>query len=208
MPSQAPSGTQSLVDEARLARNRCQVWRIALLAQYLSIHDVRGRRGESHHSHPHHHLPLLPSRLPSARTPVERAWFLASRWSALLYERSGRQGPRLLGLPGSMAGAMGAPSPRRTCRRWWVRSILEPERPRRRHALAPAAGCRVLPHASGLPTRTRVGEARRAGRRQERGRSRSRDAAGGAQRSRELDEVEKPVTGPSGDGAPFGECAQ
>lgn len=32
-------------------------------------------------------IPQLPSRLPSARTPVELAWFRASRWSAPLYER-------------------------------------------------------------------------------------------------------------------------
>ena len=38
--------------------------------------------------------PLAP--IPSAVDPhtVERAWFLASRWSAPLYERPGHQGPR------------------------------------------------------------------------------------------------------------------
>jgi hypothetical protein len=37
--------------------------------------------------------------IPSAVDPhtVERAWFRASRWSAPLYERPGRPGPRLLG---------------------------------------------------------------------------------------------------------------
>lgn len=44
-----------------------------------------------------HHLPQLPSRLPSAHTYVERARVLASRWSAPLYERPGRQDPCLLG---------------------------------------------------------------------------------------------------------------
>ncbi|MFG2636228.1 tyrosine-type recombinase/integrase [Streptomyces sp. NPDC048362] len=41
--------------------------------------------------------PELPSRPPSTHTTVERAWSMASRWSAPLYERPGRQGPRLLG---------------------------------------------------------------------------------------------------------------
>ena len=37
--------------------------------------------------------------IPSAVDPhtVERAWSVASRWSAPLYERPGRHGPRLLG---------------------------------------------------------------------------------------------------------------
>lgn len=45
-------------------------------------------------SPPHSSAPI-----PYAVDPhtVERAWFLASRWSAPLYERPGRQGPRLLG---------------------------------------------------------------------------------------------------------------
>jgi hypothetical protein len=40
-----------------------------------------------------------PTPIPSAVDPhtVERAWFMASRWSAPLYERPGRHGPRLLG---------------------------------------------------------------------------------------------------------------
>jgi hypothetical protein len=40
-----------------------------------------------------------PAPIPSAVDPhtVERAWFRASRWSAPLYERPGRPGPRLLG---------------------------------------------------------------------------------------------------------------
>lgn len=43
--------------------------------------------------------PLTPAPIPSAVDPhtVERAWFMASRWSAPLYERPGRPGPRLLG---------------------------------------------------------------------------------------------------------------
>lgn len=45
-----------------------------------------------------HYSPWLPSRLPSTHTYVERARALASRWSAPLYERPGRQGPCLLGL--------------------------------------------------------------------------------------------------------------
>lgn len=42
--------------------------------------------------------PLTPAPIPSAVDPhtVERAWFMASRWSAPLYERPGRHGPRLL----------------------------------------------------------------------------------------------------------------
>jgi hypothetical protein len=43
--------------------------------------------------------PLTPLPIPSAVDPhtVERAWFMASRWSAPLYERPGRHVPRLLG---------------------------------------------------------------------------------------------------------------
>lgn len=43
--------------------------------------------------------PLSPASIPYAVDPhtVERAWFMASRWSAPLYERPGRHGPRLLG---------------------------------------------------------------------------------------------------------------
>jgi hypothetical protein len=47
----------------------------------------------------HRNPPLAPAPIPSAVDPhtVERAWFRASRWSAPLYERPGRPGPRLLG---------------------------------------------------------------------------------------------------------------
>ncbi|MEU0586265.1 hypothetical protein ABZ337_21710, partial [Streptomyces sp. NPDC006132] len=40
-----------------------------------------------------------PAPIPYAVDPhtVEQAWFMASRWSAPLYERPGRHGPRLLG---------------------------------------------------------------------------------------------------------------
>lgn len=53
---------------------------------------------------------LPPASIPSAVDPhtVERAWFMASRWSAPLYERPGRHGPRLLGLPGSTVDGMEA----------------------------------------------------------------------------------------------------
>jgi hypothetical protein len=52
-------------------------------------------REEAAHLNP----PLTSAPIPSAVDPhtVERAWFMASRWSAPLYERPGRHGPRLLG---------------------------------------------------------------------------------------------------------------
>jgi hypothetical protein len=50
---------------------------------------------------PHAYLnpPPTSASIPSAVGPhiVERAWFMASRWSAPLYERPGRHEPRLLG---------------------------------------------------------------------------------------------------------------
>jgi hypothetical protein len=60
--------------------------------------------------------PLTPAPIPSAFGPhiVERAWFMASRWSAPLYERPGRHGPRLLGSAWVEGGRDGSPrrSPR------------------------------------------------------------------------------------------------
>lgn len=69
------------------------------------------RIGHARGTAPSHSPPRLPSRLPSTHTYVERARALASRWSAQLDERPGRQGPCLLGLPGSMADGMGVPRP-------------------------------------------------------------------------------------------------
>lgn len=60
-----------------------------------------------------HHSPQLPSRPPPTHTHVERAWSMASRWSALLYERPGRHGPRLLGFAWVDGGRDGSP-PRAT----------------------------------------------------------------------------------------------
>src|SRR4051794_20821353 len=65
--------------------------------------------------------PLSPAPIPSAVDPhtVERAWLLASRWSALLYERPGRQEPRLLGSAWVDGGRDGSSprTPLRTCGR-------------------------------------------------------------------------------------------
>ncbi len=145
-----------------------------------------------------HHLPRLPSRPPSTHTP----------WSG---RGSGRQGGArhctndldALGrdcsaLPGSKVVGMGAPrrSPRSGRHsRTAPRPIPESERPRRRHPRE-AAGLVLVSCPTGLSTAgARRRRQRRAGRRQERGRSQSREARP-AERSAAgcLDEVEKPVT--------------
>lgn len=61
------------------------------------------------HSHPNSRL--TPAPIPSAVDPhaVERAWSMASRWSAPLYERPGRHGPRLLGFAWVDGGRDGSP---------------------------------------------------------------------------------------------------
>lgn len=75
--------------------------------------------------------PLTPAPIPSAVDPhtVERAWFMASRWSAPLYERPGRPGPRLLGSAWVGGGRDGS-SPRTPLR----------TRCRERRPLHPGAG--------------------------------------------------------------------
>ncbi|KAF2778914.1 hypothetical protein STPH1_3576 [Streptomyces sp. OM5714] len=72
-----------------------------------------------------------PAPIPSAVDPhtVERAWFRASRWSAPLYERPGRPGPRLLGSAWVDGGRDGS-TPRTPQR----------ARGRRRRPLHPGAG--------------------------------------------------------------------
>lgn len=72
--------------------------------------------------------PPSPASIPSAVDPhtVERAWFMASRWSAPLYERPGRHGPRLLGSAWVDGGRDGS-SPRTPLRtRSRVRRPLHP----------------------------------------------------------------------------------
>ncbi|RLV67641.1 hypothetical protein STAN_3165 [Streptomyces sp. CBMAI 2042] len=148
-------------------------------------------------SPPAHHSPRLPSRPPSTHTP----------WSG---RGSGRQGGArhctndldALGrdcsaLPGSKVDGMGAPqrSPRSGRH---SRTVPRPSR----SLSAPAGGILVKPRAwfsSHAPRAYTAGarrrRQRRAGRRQERGRSQSREARP-AERSAAgcLDEVEKPVT--------------
>lgn len=81
----------------------------------MGLHAARG----AHLLNP----PLSPAAIPYAVDPhtVEQAWFLASRWSAPLYERPGRQGPRLLGsawVDGVRDGSAW-PTPQRTHGRQW-----------------------------------------------------------------------------------------
>ncbi len=75
--------------------------------------------------------PLNPAAVPYAVDPhtVERAWFMASRWSALPDVRPGRHGPRLLGSAWGDGVRDGSPQhpPGRT-------------RGRRRRPLDPGAG--------------------------------------------------------------------
>ncbi|MDQ0716507.1 hypothetical protein QFZ55_005959 [Streptomyces luteogriseus] len=141
-----------------------------------------------------------PAPIPSAVDPhtVERAWSLASRWSAPLYERPGRQGPRLLGFAW-VDGRRDGSSPRTPLLRPALASgapaISEPERPRRRHALSVARAPRFSTHDPACFTCGRASaQPAGAGRRQERRRSGAgkRARRSGAQPG--LDEVEKPVT--------------
>ncbi len=170
-------------------------------------HNGRGCRGqerllsELRRSSPApiaHHSPRLPSRPPSTHTP----------WSG---RGSGRQGGArhctndldALGrdcsaLPGSKVDGMGAPTtlaPLRPALANGAPPIPESERPRRRHPRE-AADLVLDSCPTGLSTAgARRRRQRRAGRRQERGRSQSREARP-AERSAAgcLDEVEKPVT--------------
>ena len=142
--------------------------------------------------------PLTSAPIPSAVDPhtVERAWFLASRWSAPLYERPGRQGPRLLG-SAWVDGRRDGSSPRTPLLRPALAdgapSISEPERPRRRHALSVAALPRSSTHGTGpIHMWARVGAARA-----ERAEGRSGARSGAGKRARRsgaqpgLDEVGK-----------------
>ncbi|CAM5726784.1 hypothetical protein STENM223S_07037 [Streptomyces tendae] len=99
--------------------------------------------------------PPSPTPIPSAVDPhtVERAWPLASRWSAPLYERPGRQGSRLLGsawVDGRRDGELPAPA---TLGRHSpaARPISEPERPRRRHLFDLRVTSTLLPAARSAP---------------------------------------------------------
>ena len=89
---------------------------------------------------------LTPAPIPSAVDPhtVERAWFLASRWSAPLYERPGRQGPRLLGSAWVDGGRDG--SPQRT-----------PSMGPRSGTAPPPSRCRPIPRRRHRLDRGRVG---------------------------------------------------
>lgn len=125
-----------------------------------------------------------PAPIPSAVDPhtVERAWFRASRWSAPLYERPGRPGPRLLGSawvdggrdgshpqtrPYGPAGGHGAPS---------IPVPADP--PPEASSVTVGRVVRYSPH--GRRPNPPVGARRRsaggAGRRQERRPERSREA--------------------------------
>jgi hypothetical protein len=71
---------------------------------------------------------LTPAPIPSAVDPhtVERAWFMASRWSAPLYERPGRHGPRLLGFAWVDGGRDGSPPRSPRCARGLERRPFPP----------------------------------------------------------------------------------
>ncbi len=138
-----------------------------------------------------------PSRLPSARTRVERAGFLASRWSAPLYERPGRQEPRLLGLSrvdGRPDGRIPRPPHKRAVAggAW---SISEPERPRRRHRRGPrSVQSRLMPPASPLVGARGAGRAERGGDRSDGAARRRTRARRSGSEAGCLELVEKVVT--------------
>src|SRR5262245_63921983 len=77
---------------------------------------------------------LSPAPIPSAVDPhtVERAWFMASRWSAPLYERPGRHGPRLLGSDWVDGG-------------WDGSSLRTPPTDPQSEAAPPPSRCRPIP---------------------------------------------------------------
>ncbi len=143
--------------------------------------------------------PLAP--IPSAVDPhtVERAWFMASRWSAPLYERPGRHGPRLLGSAWVGGGRDGS-SPRTPLRtRSRKRRPLHPGAGRspaggialtvRRPMRSSTHGHRPYPHVG-----ARRRSVRGAGRRQERSAQRSRERARRSGAQPGLEPVKKVVT--------------
>ncbi len=115
---------------------------------------------------------LLPSRLPSTHTYVERARCRASIWSTPLHER-----PRCRvcsACPGSMADGRGVPrlNHPRPAPAHGAPAIPEPERPRRRHSLTRTSRTRpghiMAHHPSTRAVRRAAGGRAGAGRRQER----------------------------------------
>lgn len=145
--------------------------------------------------------PLAPAPIPSAVDPhtVERAWFRASRWSAPLYERPGRPGPRLLGSAWVDGGRDGSPqrSPR------WARSrVRRPLHPRVRAPPPEAFPCpwivvsgdRRLASALSLCGRASAQPGRSGPKAGAAAPSGAVSPPGGAERRRALEPVEKVVT--------------